>query len=71
MAFVLHAANVLDRLGEISRPVLPVMKQRLASLPSARDLAGRNGQYPQRILEQTVEILEGKTAPLIYPTLTN
>ena len=57
------AANVLDRLGEQARPALPAMKRVLAA-----EKGGKGAQnYPQRILEHTIAVLEGKKLPLVYP----
>lgn len=57
-----QAGNVLDRLGEAARPSLPVMK---AVLKSAGDGNGRD--YPKRILEHVVAVLEGREQALVYP----
>ena len=63
-AFIQHAANVLDRLGESARPALPAMRRALASAAPAK--AG--AQYPpQHILAHTIAVLEGKTPALVYP----
>ncbi len=57
------AANVLDRLGEQARPALPAMKRILAG-----EKGGKGGQnYPQRILEHSIAVLEGKKLALVYP----
>ena len=61
------AANVLDRLGEQARPALPAMKRVLAS-----EKGGKGGQnYPQRILEHSIAVLEGKKLPLVYPDISH
>jgi arylsulfatase A-like enzyme len=65
-AFALQAANVLDRLGEAARPVLPALKE---VLQQAAKEKGR--QYPERILEHTVAVLEGRKAGLVYPKETH
>jgi hypothetical protein len=64
--FALQAANVLDRLGERTRPALPMIKKLLDSLPKE---AGANSPraYPQRILERIVAVLEGHEPALVYP----
>jgi arylsulfatase A-like enzyme len=67
-SFALQAANVLDRLGELARPALPAMKRVLANTSPAQDEGGRVGQYPRRILERTIAVLDGQTPPLVYPT---
>jgi hypothetical protein len=65
-AFALQAANVLDRLGEAARPVLPALKE---VLQQAAKEKGR--QYPERILEHTVAVLEGRKPALVYPKETH
>jgi tetratricopeptide (TPR) repeat protein len=57
------AGNVLDRLGEQARPALPVMKRVLASEKGGKGALN----YPQRILEHSIAVLEGKQLPLVYP----
>ena len=67
--FALQAANVFDRIGANGRPALPVLKQTLNTLnagegdPKARD-------YLQRILGHAIAVLEGTTAPLVYPAVS-
>ena len=62
-AFAQQAANVLDRLGERARPVLPAMKR---AVESAKPAAG--GTYPpQHVLNHAIAVLEGKTQALVYP----
>lgn len=56
---VLQAGNVLDRLGELARPVLPAMKRALADAPPMRgDLFP-----PQFILNHAIAVLEGSATP--------
>lgn len=63
-AFILHAGNVLDRLGEIARPSLPAMKRALALAKPAPA-----GTYPpQHILNHAIAVLEGRTPALVYPS---
>ena len=62
-AVILQAGNVLDRIGEGARPLLPVMKSALATAPTSP-----NGTYPpQHILNHTVAVLEGTIPALVYP----
>jgi arylsulfatase A-like enzyme len=68
LAFALQAANVLNRIGEAARPALPTLKQSLAKF-SAKPESDRYAGYLQRILTQNVTVLEGRAAPLTYPTL--
>lgn len=60
----LQAANVLDRLGESSRPALPIMK---SVLEQKGDSPEGSEPYLQRLLQRTVAVLDGKTEPLVYP----
>jgi len=46
--FALQAANVLDRLGEMARPVLPAMRK------------ARTTGYLQRIMEHALQVLDEK-----------
>jgi hypothetical protein len=66
-AAALQATNVLDRFGETARPVLPAMRRVLANATSAQNETGRTGEYPLRILERSIAVLEGKVPPLVYP----
>ncbi len=63
--FTLQAANVLDRLGEAARPVLPAMKEVLAAPAGKKD--ARAADYVHRILERAVAVLEGRAQALVYP----
>lgn len=64
-AFILHAGNVLDRLGEIARPSLPAMKRALAVAKPAPV-----GTFPpQHILNHAIAVLEGRTPALVYPSI--
>ena len=51
----IQAANILEHLGEIARPVLPAMK-------AALDDGGKKGQraesYPDEMLRHAVELLK-------------
>ncbi|EDY20743.1 sulfatase [Chthoniobacter flavus Ellin428] len=64
--FALQAGNVLDRLGEIARPSLPIMKQVQEKVAGNTD-AKSYPFYTNRILTHAIAVLEGKTAPLVYP----
>ena len=65
-SFALQAGNVLDRLGEQARPVLGTMRAVLASAPEPES-ASDNRQYPARILNHAINVLEGKTPAMCYP----
>lgn len=66
-AFVMQAANVMDRLGELARPSLEVMKR-----VSAAATANKGGTYPpQYILKHAVDVLEGRVEALVYPETTD
>ncbi len=64
--FALQAANVIDRLGEPARPLLPALRelqQRVAS-----EEGGKNAfQYQRRILDRIIAVLDGREQPLVYP----
>ncbi|HQU41222.1 MAG TPA: sulfatase-like hydrolase/transferase, partial [Pirellulales bacterium] len=65
--FVLQAANVLDRLGEIARPSLPAMK-----VAGASAAPQKGGTYPpQYILKHAIDVLEGRTQAFVYPRPIN
>ena len=66
--FALQAANVLDRLGERARPVLPELKVAQAR---ATDFAPPVRECHERILERITSVLEGKAAALVYPSPLN
>lgn len=65
-AFALQAANVLDRLGELARPALPSMKE---VMKAAAEQSPGAEQYLVRILTHTVDVLEGREEPLVYPAV--
>ena len=62
--FGLQAANVLDRLGESARPVLPAIR---ATAKQVADQQGSAFQYQARILERIIAVLDGKAQTLVYP----
>ena len=62
----LQGANVLDRMGEQARPLLPVMEKRLKKLPSGKG-ANSAAAYQQRILERIIAVLQGREKALVYP----
>ena len=70
----LQAANVLARLGEAARPILPGMKAVLTKLevrPESHDKAASYSQrYPKDLLTKAIGVLEGSVTPLVYPTPT-
>lgn len=63
----LQAANVLDRMGEQARPLLPAMEQRRKSLPSGKGSSNVSG-YLERILSRITAVLQGREKALVYPT---
>ena len=67
--FALQAANVFDRLGELARPSLPVLKQTFAK--SDRSDANAASGYLNRILDHIIAVLEGKAQALVYPASAN
>lgn len=62
----LQAANVLDRMGEQARPLLPAMEQRRKSLPSGKGSSNVSG-YLERILSHITAVLRGREKALVYP----
>ena len=63
--YTVHAANVLIRLGEAGRPLLPVMKQMCAA---TQDAASNTAPYYlNRLLERNIALLEGREPALVYP----
>ena len=64
-AFAVQAANVLDRLGEAARPLLPSMKAALAGVEKRKNGGGEN--YPERMLTHIIDVLEKRELPLVYP----
>ncbi len=63
--YSLHAANVLIRLGETGRPLLPLMKKTYADTQD--DTRNTAPAYLHRILERNIALLEGREPPLVYP----
>lgn len=67
--YTVHAANVLIRLGETGRPLLPVMqKMHAATRDSVLNTAP---YYLNRLLERNLALLEGREPALVYPKLAN
>jgi len=66
--YALQAGNVLDRLGNTARPSLPVMKQVAGKLGNVTN-ASSAPYYLRQILANAINVLEGKTPPLVYPTV--
>ncbi len=69
---VLQAVNALDRLGERSRPSLPVLRDTLATaernaIPENAP-GGRADRYGRDLLAHLIAVLEGTEQPLAYPT---
>ena len=65
---VMIAANVIDRLGELARPSLPVLKRVFAG-EASKKLEG--GKYaPTHILLHSIDVLEGRVDALVYPDFT-
>ena len=64
--YSLHAANVLIRLGEGGRPLLPLMKKTYADTQD--DARNTAPAYLHRILERNIALLEGREPTLVYPT---
>ena len=72
--FAVQAANVLERLGDAAKPLLPAMKKALADAGNGKgkgkgkDKAKTKGEaYPIRILTRVIAVLEGREQALVYP----
>jgi hypothetical protein len=63
--YTVHAANVLIRLGEAGRPLLPVMKKTGAATKGAA--INTAPYYLNRLLERNIAMLEGGEPALVYP----
>ena len=63
--YTLHAANVLIRLGEAGRPLLPAMKKMYAATQDAGNTTAAS--YLNRLLERNIALLEGREPALVYP----
>jgi arylsulfatase A-like enzyme len=63
--YTVHAANVLIRLGETGRPLLPVMKKMCAATQDAA--INTAPYYLNRLLERNIALLEGREPALVYP----
>jgi arylsulfatase A-like enzyme len=63
--YTVHAANVLFRMGEAGRPLLPVMKKTYAATQEAGNVTAPG--YLNRILERNIALLEGREPALVYP----
>jgi arylsulfatase A-like enzyme len=63
--YSLHAANVLLRLGEAGRPLLPVMKKLQSTAADADNNTAP--AYLNRLLQRNIALLEGREPALVYP----
>ncbi|MEI6714717.1 MAG: sulfatase-like hydrolase/transferase [Verrucomicrobiota bacterium] len=73
-SFTLQAANVLNRIGESARPLLPAMKEAVAKLSAMKPDAKMDAntvRYPKDLLSRTIGELEGTVPRLVYPTPSN
>ena len=64
--FRLQAANVVSRIGEQARPLLPMLKE-LQGSDAVPKNPTRTDRYGLDIVDKTVAILEGKSEALVYP----
>lgn len=62
--YTVHAANVLIRLGEAGRPLLPVMKKLYAA--TVDETRNTPPAYLHRNLERNIALLEGRQSALVY-----
>jgi arylsulfatase A-like enzyme len=63
--YTVHAANVLIRMGETGRPLLPVMKRMCTATQDAA--INTAPYYLNRLLERNIALLEGREPALVYP----
>ncbi len=63
--YTVHAANVLLRLGEAGRPLLPVMKKLYAA--TVDETKNSPAAYLHRNLQRNIALLEGRQPALVYP----
>ena len=67
LAFNLQAGNVLARMGELARPALPAMKSARLATSKLKGIPSTGENYPNMILAQAVDSLEGRAVSLVYP----
>jgi arylsulfatase A-like enzyme len=66
--YTVHAGDLLYRLGQGGRPLLPVMKRLHAE---TRDDARNSApNFLNRVLERNIALLEGREPALVYPTFS-
>ncbi len=63
--YALHAANVIDRLGEAARPLLPEIKERAEGVKGKKQKGGED--YAVRMANTLQDVLTGKKERLVYP----
>jgi hypothetical protein len=65
--YALHAANVIDRLGEAARPLLPEIKACAEGVTGKKQKKGEGENYSVRMANTLQDMLEGKKERLVYP----
>jgi hypothetical protein len=65
--YALHAANVIDRLGEAARPLLPAIKARAEGVTGKKQKKSGGENYAVRMASTLQDVLEGKKERLVYP----
>ena len=70
VAAALHAANVVSRIEDRAKPLLPAIKQAVHKLAAHEKGMVAGHPNPNRALRRIVAELEGKTERLVYPDAT-
>jgi arylsulfatase A-like enzyme len=65
--YALHAANVIDRLGEAAGPLLPEIKERAEGATGKKQKKGGGENYSVRMASTLQDMLTGKKERLVYP----
>lgn len=68
-AFAVQAANVIERLGEAARPMLPEIKERAEGVTGKKQKKGGGENYSVRMASTLQDVLEGKKERLVYLTV--
>jgi len=66
-AVATQAANVMDRLGEAARPLLPEIKERAEGVTGKKQKKSGGENYSVRMATTIHDVLTGKKERLVYP----
>jgi len=69
IVLALQSSNVLDRLGELARPILPTLKLSLEAVGKSQGKRDMGENYFVTLLMHTISVLEGRTQALNYPKI--